>query len=160
MATGGISPAAQRNTLYSFIRGAVEQFANTATVWDSVRNSGIPATFEQVTQLRSIAAGARNARNTLAAAPDTQAITSDMIGTAPWARPLSAQSLAPAYQLNIPYTATDSQGNEITGYVSKTVSVIPAAVGDLGDFASSLLPDFDTAPPDATVSGDIEILAV
>lgn len=83
-----------------------------------------------------------------------------MIGTSPWARSLSAQSLAPSYQLNIPYTYTNTEGNEVTDWVSKTVSVLPAAVGDLIDMANGIVSDLDTAPPDATVTGGIEILAV
>jgi hypothetical protein len=160
MAASELSPSAQLTVLYGSIRSSVEQFASTAQLWYNIHESGIPATFQQVNELRSIAAGARNARDNFAAAETTQAITADMIGTAPWARSQSSQSLAPAYQLNIPYTYTDTEGNTIQSWVSKTVSVLPTAVGDLVDFANSVLPDFDTAPPDATVSGGIEILAV
>lgn len=160
MASQYISPAAQRLGLYSTIQSAVEEFASTADLWDVVKSSGIPATFAEVNQLRSMAASTRNARTTLNSALDTQAITRDMIGTSPWARSLSAQSLAPSYQLNIPYTYTNTEGNEVTDWVSKTVSVLPAAVGDLIDMANGIVSDLDTAPPDATVTGGIEILAV
>lgn len=160
MPGGDISATAQLTNLYGVIRGAVEQFATTSQLWQSIRDSGIPASFQDVNDLRSMAATTRNARNVFEGALDTQAITADMIGTAPWARSLSSQSLAPAYQLNIPFTYTDDQGNVVSDWVSKTVSVLPAAVGDLVDFASSVISDSDTAPPDATVSGGIEILAV
>lgn len=160
MATGGNSPSSQLTALYGLIRGAVEQRASTANIWDSIRDSGIPATFQQVNEYRSAAASTRNARDVFEAADPTTAITAEMIGTAPWARAQSSQSLAPAYQLNIPYTYTDTEGNAVSGWVSKTVSALPAAVGDLVDYASSLVSDFETAPPDATVSGGIEILAV
>lgn len=160
MATGDTSSTAQLTALYGLIRGAVEQRVSTADLWQSIRDSGIPASFQQVNEYRSAAATTRNARDVFAAADSTNAITANMIGTAPWARSQSSQSLAPAYQLNIPYAATDSEGNIVQGWVSKTVSVLPAAVGDLVDYASSLISDFDTAPPDATVSGGIEIIAV
>lgn len=160
MASQADSPAAQRIGLYSTIRSAVEVFASTAELWDYVRTSGIPATFAEVNQLRSMAASTRNARTALASASDTQAITAAMIGSSPWSRSQSAQSLAPSYQLNIPYTYTDAEGNSIDSWVSKTVSVLPAAVGDLLDMANSIVGELDTAPPDATVTGGIEILAV
>jgi hypothetical protein len=155
-----LSAASQLTSLYGLIRGAVENFASTADLWNSIRESGIPASFQQVNELRSDAATTRNARTAFDSAEDTQAITADMIGTAPWARSQSEQSLAPAYQLNIPYSYTDTEGNVIQDWVSKTVSVLPAAVGDLVDFATSVVSDMDTAPPDATVSGGIEIIAV
>lgn len=160
MAAGSSSSSAELTALYGLIRGAVEQFATTAQLWQSIRQSGIAASFQQVNELRSDAAATRNARTAFESADDSQAITANMIGTAPWARSQSAQSLAPQYQLNIPYTYTDTEGNQINSWVSKTVSVLPAAVGDLVDYANGIVNESDTAPPDATVTGGIEILAI
>lgn len=153
-------PSAQLTALYGLIRGAVEQRVTTAELWSSIRSSDLTATFQQVNTLRSYAASARNARIALAAEPAANAVTSKMISVAPWARDAQSRSLAPAYQLNIPYQYTAANGEVVQDWINKTVQALPATVGDVAALADSIVNESNTPPPDATVSGDIEIMAV
>lgn len=153
-------PASQLTALYGLIRGAVEQRMSTADLWASIRASDLTATFKDVNQLRSDAASARNARMALASAMDSHAITGRMISIAPWARPPQSRSLAPSYQLNIPYSYTAINGDVVQDWINKTVTALPATVGEISALADTLLAQSNTPPPDATVSGDIEIMAV
>lgn len=153
-------PSAQLTAIYGLIRGAVEQRMSTADLWASIRASDLTATFAEVNQLRSSAANARNARVALASAQESQAITARMISEAPWARSAQSRSLAPSYQLNIPYAYTDISGNVVRDWINKTVTALPATVGEISALADTLLAQSNTPPPDATVSGDIEIMAV
>lgn len=153
-------PAGQLTALYGLIRGAVEQRMTTADLWASIRASDLTATFSDVNTLRSFAASARNARLELASAQESHAVTGKMISIAPWAREPQSRSLAPAYQLNIPYSYTDMAGNVVQDWINKTVHALPATVGEISALADTIINESNTPPPDAVLSGEIEIMAV
>ena len=124
--------------LWGSIEGAVSDRVSTADLWaitraaaeaEGVTLSGISAV--DMSRLRGMAASARNAQEVFNAANPESTVVSGMIATAPWARNLEQQALAPRWQIRFEQTVTEL-GQTTT--VWRTVfadSVLPATVAEL-----------------------------
>lgn len=89
-------------------RGAAADRANTRDFYQALRDAGATIgggegglSISDVTQLRSAAARVRNAAETLARAPEVNAIDASMIGAPPYGRDLASQAALPIYQVGI-----------------------------------------------------------
>lgn len=105
-------------------RGAVAQRVSTADFYQALNDAattfGLEShglTFQEVNQLRSAAAGVRNAAERFDRAPDTNAIDARMIGVVPYARSLDARNDQPIYQVGVNLHTTDLDGNTDTRFV-------------------------------------------
>lgn len=109
--------------------GAVAARATTAEVWAAI-NAAAQAngqesaglTLGDFNKLRSAAAGVRNASEYLAQGNPESVIEDAMIGSPPWARPLSEQNAAPMFQARFLHTTADDEGNESADWRTVTFS--------------------------------------
>lgn len=157
MTTPGPEASKGTRALEGLIRGLSGTRISTAELWNAIKESGIPADFAAVNQMRSASVSLRNASEQLAQASSTDALTNDMIGRSYFRGvPTSSASVA-QYQVNIPYSYTDAAGNLISSYLSTSVRYLPATVGELFDLAEQTTDESISTPPGAVVSGGISI---
>ena len=157
MTTPGPQASANTRALEGLIRGLSTERISTADIWNAIKQSGIPADFAAVNQMRSAAVSLRNSGEALSAAQTSDALTSDMIGRSYFrGAPTSSASVA-QYQVNIPYSFTDASGNEISSFISTSLTNLPATVGELFDTADEAINDSESVPPGATRSGGITV---
>jgi hypothetical protein len=163
-----LSPG-QRRALYywSQIRSAAAQGWGTAQLWESIRShqeaTGDPAprvSAIDVGQLRAQAAAIERSAAAFERQSGDNAVTSDMIAEAPWARPLDQRNTLPMWQIRFEHTVNGPQGDRTQwrstvyrGTLPPTVSQLRAEVE--ADAAAMAL-DYNT---EHVSTGPLEILA-
>lgn len=122
-------------------QGAVANRGSTADVWAAI-NAAAAAngmaspdlSLGDFNRLRSMAAGVRNSSEAFGRGQIGSAITSDMIGTPPWARPLGEQNALQMTQVTFLHTTTDGAGNLFNDYRSVMFTgPLPATKAELLD---------------------------
>lgn len=120
------------------IQQAVSERASTADLWSAVRNvaaaegvSFIGVTATDMSALRGIAAGQRNARETLAAARPDQAIEPTMIASDLSARGQAEQNLAPSWLVRFEHDITVNGQLQTVWRTSTIDGFLPATKSDL-----------------------------
>lgn len=120
------------------IQRAVSERASTADLWAAVKavaqSEGIDlrgASGADMSRMRGIAAGQRNAMESLAASPLNTAITAGMIGTDLSARSLTAQNLTPSWIVRFEHDVTID--GQLTTFWRSSVfdGSLPPTVGQL-----------------------------
>jgi hypothetical protein len=101
-----------------------------------------------LSQLFSAGRQIGNAQGALAAAAPGDALTSDMVGQAPWQRSDADQLAMPAWQVRAEVTYTDEAGVEQSGTFTVQVSqVLPSTVGSLQAQMALRITDMLATPP-------------
>jgi hypothetical protein len=122
------------------IQSAVSQRASTADLWAAVRGAadaeGVSLAGISVTDmsgLRGLAAGQRNAMDNLQRTSPDQVITGTMIATDLSSRPLADQTLVPSWIVRFEHDVT-IDGELVTVWRSSVFDgSLPPTVGDLRD---------------------------
>lgn len=106
---------------YGAARGAVAQRVSTAGFYQALNNAaagfgmeGHGLTFQEVNQLRSAAAGVRNAGESFTRAPGSNVIEAKYIGVEPYARSIADRDAQPLYHVGINLTTADRNTGELT----------------------------------------------
>ena len=133
-------------SLYGVIEQSVSSREGTAQLYNRLRTAmGVPEggrlgfSASQVSSLRSLAAGTRNARERLANLSEGQGITGREIGLPPWARPDMERTAVQKYVARVELLVTNTRYLEgvpgepplLSQWTSVTMSSLPATRGDL-----------------------------
>lgn len=126
------------------INAAASQRLGVSGAWSAVKEGmgltptqtavGV-ATIADMNAVYGLAAGNRNAMETLGAAADSASITAEMVGLTPNARSLSARNAAPAHNVRIAFTHT------VTGTMQTDWATIQLA-GSLDSYTKGSLLDY------------------
>jgi len=157
MTTPGPQASSAARALEGLIRGLSTERISTADLWSAIREAGIPADFAAVNQMRSAAVSLRNAGEALVSALPSDALTSDMIGRSYYRGVPSSSASVAQYQINVPYSYTDTAGNSINSFVSTSVTSLPSTVGELFDLAGQTVDQSESVPPGAVISSGVNI---
>lgn len=164
-----ITPGMRRALYYwSQIRSAAAQGWTTAQLWESIR-SHQEATGEAAPRVSAIDVGNLRANAAAiersAAAFERQAgdnaVTSDMIAVAPWARPLDQRNTIPMWQVRFEHTIEGPQGERTQWRSVVYRGTLPPTVGQLRASveadAAAMAADYET---DHVGVGPLEIMAM
>lgn len=135
MAASDINPVF---AAWGAIQQAVGERASTADIWGALRSvlspNGEPlpqGSFQAVNTMRSLAAGIRNAAETLASAPGDYAITGDMVSQNINSRDALQQSLSPSYEIRYQATITSELGESVQWFTAHVSSLAGMTKGDI-----------------------------
>lgn len=133
-------PRSQALGYWGAIEHAVASRASTADLWAAIRgvtadpsNKLTGISFREVNQLRSAAAGIRNAGQRLNAAEPDQVLRGNMLHTAPWARSEDQRELTPKLQVRFEHTVLNQGVPETEWRTYLHPGPAPQTVGDLRD---------------------------
>ena len=149
-----VNPMALWGTILSGAQNGLNTQSLFASIRTQMETSGVgfgPSSVPDIGHLWGMARGMVNASNALAAAPSGFAITSDMIGVAPYGGPAAGNFGAPRYNVRTFYQTTE--GGEIVtrSYVDHDVDLSTVTVGELRAQAYSDATDAATRYPNGLV---------
>lgn len=155
------SPGARRLLgFWGVIQAGVAQRASTADLWSMVRDAAAAEGVElhganaiDLGQLRSLAAGNRNAGEQFARAAGNLGITTEMIGTELWSRAPLEQGITPRWLVRFQQT-TESEGEQSTGWRAASY------LGNLPATKQQLLDELDAHAQDMAVDYDTEHIGI
>ena len=144
-------------TYWGVIQAAAAQHMTTADLWAAIRGAAEQAGLaspgvnaSDISVLRGYAGAMVRAADALAASEPGLGLTSSMIATAPWARPLAEQNLSPMFQATYKITGLSPTGAPVEGWLTSVFNTqtLPGTVGELLDQLSQDTLDMIAATPD------------
>lgn len=157
MSNGESSLPKSIREIEGIVRTSAFAKATTAQIWDAIGRPSGSGLFQAVSQMRSAAVSLRNAGNALAGASETDALSSEMIGRSFFKSQPSSPAAIQKYQVNIPYSYQNEAGETITEWTSKQVTMLPATVGELRDYAQNVIDEYPEAAPGAVLGDGLSI---
>lgn len=149
---------------WGVIQHAAAQHLPTADLWAAIRGAAAEAGLERpgvsaadVSTIRGYAGAMTRAAEALAKSEPGLGITPSMIATAPWARSLAEQNIAPRYQVTYAREALTAEGVQVSQY---STSIFDGALPDtVGELQNAILADavdmLAATPPEETPTTQI-----